>query len=233
MRRISCGPGDAEDCRRHPLDETAVVSPEYLLTSSEVEFVPQLMLRTEENRMRWELKSVLILTLVLSGLATVGCGGKQYPTAVVTGRVMCGDKPAHGGVVTFQPVDAADMTGRPKGNPGGVSRATVQEDGTFRLTYEARGANAARDGAVPGPHVVTFIPPITKTPGLTAADREMSEENQASQKKYLATLPIYPKLDCGIEITPSNVEVKPGSNEFAFTLGGAPTSAVSRVGSSD
>ena len=146
---------------------------------------------------------------------------------------MCGDKPAHGGVVTFQPQDAPDKTGRPAGNPGGVSRATVQEDGTFRLTYEARGANSARDGAVTGPHVVNFIPPMTETPGLTAEERTMAEEDQARQREYLASLPTYPKLDCGIEISPSNVEVKAGTNEFSFTLGGAPAPVINRVTGSD
>lgn len=155
-----------------------------------------------------------------------GCGADQYPKAVVTGKVMCGDKPAWGGVITFSPVDAPEQTGRPAGNPGGVSRATVQEDGSFRLEYEQRGASEPEDGAVIGPHRVTFILPMSETPKLTAEDLETSAEMQAQQRAYLESLPTYPKLACSSEITPSEVEVKEGDNAFDFSLEvGRPTSS--------
>ena len=162
------------------------------------------------------LAALLFLSLLVPVLG--GCGGDAYPKAVVTGRVMCGDKPAWGGVITFQPVDAPEKTGNPPGNPGGVSRATVEEDGTFRLTYEARGASPEDDGAVIGPHRVVFIPPVTEPPKWESRFNELPEEDQAQIKAELAKQKVYPKLECGIELTPNEVEVKPGENNFDFTL---------------
>ena len=104
--------------------------------------------------------SALALFVLLLGMIC-GCSD-AYPKAVVTGRVMCGDKPAFGGVVTFQPLDAPEKTGNPAGNPGGISRGKVEQDGTFRLTYESRGADREQVGAVIGPHRVSFILPMTE-----------------------------------------------------------------------
>jgi hypothetical protein len=142
----------------------------------------------------------------------------MYKKAVVTGKVMCGDKPAYGGVVTFQPVDDPDKTGRPSGNPGGVSRGLVDQDGTFRLTYEARGSDKEMDGAVIGPHRVTFILPMTEPQKWSSQDDWLPEEEKAKLKEELANKPVYPKLACGSEITPAEVEVQAGTNEFTFQL---------------
>jgi hypothetical protein len=151
-------------------------------------------------------------------VATIGGCSSAYPKAEVTGRVMCGDKPAWGGVVTFQPLDASERTGNPPGNPGGVSRGKVEEDGTFRLTYEARGGDAEEDGAVIGPHRVTFIMPMTEKRKWSNADNWIPEEDKVRLQEQMANEPVYPKLACGNEITPGEIEVKAGSNDFAFTL---------------
>lgn len=140
------------------------------------------------------------------------------PKRAVTGRVMCGDKPAAGGVITFQPIDAPEKTGRPKGNPGGVSRAIVAEDGTFRLTYEVCGVNDAEDGAVTGPHRVIFIPPITEPLKWNSPDDWLPEDEKAEFKEELAKQTISSKLPCVPEISPSDVEVQDGTNDFDFQL---------------
>ena len=160
--------------------------------------------------------SAMALFAALLGLMC-GCSD-AYPKAVVTGRVMCGDKPAFGGVVTFQPLDAPETTGNPAGNPGGVSRGKVEQDGTFRLTYESRGADREQDGAVIGPHRVSFILPMTEKRQFSKADEWIPEEDKVRMKEQMANEPIYPKLECGSEITPAEVEVKSGSNDFSFTL---------------
>lgn len=179
-------------------------------------------------------RSMALVFSAAGMLCAFGCGTDLYPKATVTGRVMCGDKPAWGGVVTFQPVDAPEKTGRPKGEPGGVSRGQVQEDGSFRLTYEARGMHAAEDGAVTGPHRVVFIPPQSTPWEWNPQDDWLPEEEKAKLKEELAKRPVYPKLDCGAELTPAAVEVKSGSNEFEFTLqAAAPQKAVKRVFGSD
>jgi hypothetical protein len=171
----------------------------------------------------------------LSACILSGCGGADsYEKAVVTGRVMCGDKPAWGGYITFEPIDAPDKTGRPEGNPGGRSVAQVDKDGNFRLTYEARGANSEEDGAVIGPHEVAWTPPQTEPRKWSAQDNWLPEEEKAKLKAEMAAEPVYPKLNCGLAITPSQVEVQPGENNFAFTLeetARAPRPAVEERGS--
>jgi len=173
--------------------------------------------QARKSLVRYFVQAGRVALFALFFAMVCGCSG-AYPKAVVTGRIMCGDKPAFGGVVTFQPKDEPEKTGNPAGNPGGVSRGKVQEDGTFRLTYEMRGDDREQDGAVIGPHRVTFILPMTEKRKWNSGDDWIPEEDKVRLKEQIANEPIYPKLQCGSEITPGEVEVKSGTNEFSFTL---------------
>jgi hypothetical protein len=66
---------------------------------------------------------------------------------------------------------------------------------------------------------VIFRPPPTKRPTLSADDRaSMSPEEIKQAEESNRKLPVYPPLPCGDRVTPGEVEVKPGMNEFEFTL---------------
>jgi hypothetical protein len=154
----------------------------------------------------------LCAVLIVSLLA--GCGSK-YQLAKVQGRITCGGKPATGGEVVFQPIDAPDQTGRPKGLPGTASRGTVGPDGTFTLTVDGQ----SEAGALVGPHRIHFRMPPTKRPTLPAEERAlMSPEELKAVEEDLRNRPVYPPLPCSANVSPGEVEVKPGSNEFEFTL---------------
>lgn len=145
-----------------------------------------------------------------------GCGSNPYQMAPVRGRVTCMGKPATGAVVIFQPLDAPGQTGRPAGHPGSASSGTVGEDGTFTLT-SMDGKSGS--GALLGPHQVILRLPPTKRPTLSADDRAtMSPEEIQKAEEINRNMPIYPPLPCSDKVTPGEVEVKPGSNEFEFTL---------------
>ncbi len=160
---------------------------------------------------------VAVAPALLAVLAS-GCGDDLYQMATVTGRVTCDGKPAWGGVVTLEPLDAPHKTGRPKGNPGRPSRGTVGEDGRFTVTYEPGGGRNAADGALIGPHRVVFILPQSTPWKWSSQDDWLPEEEKAKLKAELAQRPVYPELACSATIAPAEVEVKPGQNEFEFTL---------------
>jgi hypothetical protein len=143
-----------------------------------------------------------------------GCAGK-YDMAPVRGRVTtCQGKPAAGGVVVFQPLDAPDKTGRPAGHPGMASEGTVGADGTFTLT-----CLDGKSGAIVGPHRILFRMPLTRRPTLTAEERAtLSPEDIKAAEADLNSKPVYAPIPCGDKVTPNEVEVKPGQNEFDFTL---------------
>jgi hypothetical protein len=158
----------------------------------------------------------LALAAVLAGGLVSGCGSDPYQMASVRGRVTCDGKPATGAIVIFQPLDAPDKTGRPAGFSGTASNGTVEKDGTFTL-MAMDGKSGA--GALIGPHQVFFQPPPTRRPTLSADDRaSMSPEEIRAAEESNRRLPIYPPLPCSDQITPSEVEVKAGDNEFEFTL---------------
>src|SRR5205823_4721031 len=119
-----------------------------------------------------------------------GCGSSAYELATVHGRVLsCEGQPAAGGMVTFQPLDNADETGRKKGNAGRPARGTVGDDGTF--TLKTIGIEE-KPGAVTGRHSVKFKMPPTKKPALTAEDRAgMSPEEIKKWEAEFATRPAY------------------------------------------
>jgi hypothetical protein len=157
---------------------------------------------------------IAILVILLGG-----CGGDPYQTAEVTGHVLCNGKPAVGGVVTFEPLDAPDKTGRPQGAPGRMSSGTVGEDGSFSVRLLPGGGNPAVEGAMIGPHRVSFILPNTRPVEISPEDRALPPEHLAIVKEQMAEIGVYQPLDCGATITPSEVEVLPDGNEFEFTLG--------------
>ena len=148
-----------------------------------------------------------------------GCRENAYETVPVTGTVMCEGKPAWGGTIIFRPIDAADKTGRPSGNPGRAASGLIQEDGSFRLTVPAGAGKNDAVGTVVGPHRVSFVLPISTPPKLSADDRLLPPEEQEELKAALAKLPVYAELPCTTAISPAEVEVKPGENHFEFTLG--------------
>lgn len=160
-------------------------------------------------------RRIVCLCAAIVGSQLVGCGN-PYQTAAVRGRVTCQGKPVPGATVEFRPIDAPEETGRPKGNPGNPSTGTVGEDGWFTL---AAVAGKPGEGAVVGRHRVLFKMPPTQRHRLSGEDRAvMSPEEIKEWEEKLSRQPIYPQPPCGANITPGEVEVKRGSNEFEFTL---------------
>jgi hypothetical protein len=88
-----------------------------------------------------QILSVLIATVVLAG-----CGGGDFSTAKVTGRVVCEGQPVGKLLVLFEPIQSEEGRGAVVGKQGFGRTA---DDGTFEVsTY---GNN---DGAVVGRHRV-------------------------------------------------------------------------------
>jgi hypothetical protein len=169
------------------------------------------------------------------GLVLLGCGSSEYEFADVTGKVTCDGKPAWGGVVIFEPLDAPEKTGRPKGQPGRRSQGLVQKDGTFSLTYTPGGGGSEVDGAITGPHRVTFIQPQSTPWKWNPQDDWMEPAEKEKLKADLASRPVYPALSCGSTLAPGEVDVKAGDNTFEFTLNGEkpkPVRATNTGGSS-
>jgi hypothetical protein len=155
--------------------------------------------------------------LILYSTALCGCRGGAYEMAEVRGKVTtCEGKPAAGAEVIFYPVDAPAETGRAAGNPGREAHGTVAEDGTFTLT--TIGIKEL-PGAVTGPHRVEFRMPPTRRPTLTAEDRaNMTPDEAKKVEADFASRPLYPPIPCSDQIQPAEVTVKPGKNDFEFTL---------------
>jgi hypothetical protein len=91
-----------------------------------------------------------LLQVCLIGLVLVsGCQKGDFPTAPVSGRVICEGKPAPFAMVFFEPM----QTGK-SGLVGRQGLADADEQGNFTLsTY------GTRDGAVVGHHRVRVGPP--------------------------------------------------------------------------
>jgi hypothetical protein len=163
---------------------------------------------------------------VLMGVLLSGCGSDLYQTAIVVGTVTCNGQPALGGFVVFEPMDAPEKTGRPKGEPGSMSRGQVAQDGSFTLMTEVRGTDQPKRGALIGPHRVSFVLPKSTPWEMDPGDSWLPPESQAKLKAELASRPVFPKLPCGAEIMPTQVDVVDGENRFEFTLAGAPRRAL-------
>jgi hypothetical protein len=87
--------------------------------------------------------------LLLAGPVIGGCSQSDFPTAPVSGRVVCEGQPAPFVMVFFEPM----QTGK-SALVGAQARAFADDQGKFRLsTY------ATNDGAVVGHHRVRVGPP--------------------------------------------------------------------------
>lgn len=177
--------------------------------------------------MKFRTQTRLCVVLCVLCIVSAGCGRNPYRYAEkVTGTVTCNGKPAAGGIIYFQPVDDSAKTKRPRGEPGPSSVARIEADGTFTLIVPRVGSNRQRDGALIGPHQVTFqVPRTTNAPADPEVLRGLSPEEAEKEKERVENLPLAQALECGNGITPSSVEVKAGANKFDFTLQpGAPAS---------
>ncbi len=75
------------------------------------------------------------------------------------------------------------------------------------------------EGALIGPHRVLFKMPPTKRPVLTGEERlSMSPKEIQQVEEDFKRRPVYPPLPCSANLSPDKVDVKPGTNEFQFTL---------------
>lgn len=154
----------------------------------------------------------LWIAITCGGLA--GCAN-PYQIAPVRGRVTCQGKPAAGATIEFRPVDAPGETGRPQGNPGRPSMAVLGPDGTFALALVGGQPGL---GAVTGRHRVLFkLPPRTPRK-LSGDDRAVMSPAEIKEWEEKLAREVYPPLTCGANISPGEVTVKPGDNEFEFTL---------------
>jgi hypothetical protein len=84
---------------------------------------------------------------VLIGLGLAGCGGADFDTVPVSGKVTLDGDPVADIRVLFQP------TGTGQGDPGPGSRGVTRADGRFTLET----VDGSRRGAVPGTHRVTLV----------------------------------------------------------------------------
>ncbi|MCA9072207.1 MAG: hypothetical protein KDA84_24945 [Planctomycetaceae bacterium] len=91
---------------------------------------------------------ILLVTLVgLSCVAGCGDGLERFPTAKVSGRVVCKGEPVPYVRVIFEPIADGKSA-----NSGKAGRAEVQADGTFLLSTYGN-----EDGAVIGMHRVKVL----------------------------------------------------------------------------
>ncbi len=158
----------------------------------------------------------LLLGSLSMGLVCLGGCENKYGMAPVTGKVTCNGQPVVGGLITFQPIDAPEKTGRPAGQAGIASSATIGEDGTFTLASIDSKLGA---GAVIGPHQVIFLLPPTTRPQLKPDEREVLPPDEIKQiEADFAKQRVYPPCPCSAAIQPGEVEVKAGNNEFEFKL---------------
>lgn len=88
--------------------------------------------------------SIGVLTIFV---AFAGCGGNGFPTAQVTGRVVCEGKPVEGAMVYFEPIKGSGTNGL----AGKQGFSYTDAEGKYVIsTYEPGG----QDGAVIGKHRV-------------------------------------------------------------------------------
>lgn len=89
-----------------------------------------------------------VLWIVVLPILALGCGEEPpAPTVPVTGRVTFEGQPVAGASVDFVP-----------GGGRAPATAVADENGEFELSTFIRG-----DGAVPGTHTVTVLPPVNSS----------------------------------------------------------------------
>ena len=162
----------------------------------------------------------IALCLTALAITASGCGSDLYQTVAVRGTVVCDGKPAFGGVIRFRPVDAPEESGRPRGEPGRESFATVREDGTFTLMMDTAAKSTPGRGALIGRHDVIFELPRTEPVPIHPEDRARAtpEELKRLRVELDKKFPVGKPLACSANITPNQVEVVSGRNVFEFQL---------------
>jgi hypothetical protein len=136
------------------------------------------------------LVGILAITALL---ASSGCGGGEFKTAKVTGKVTVGGKPVTSGDVMFMPLGKNE-----EGRSGKAARAQIQQDGSYSMTtYDAF------DGAVIGKHQVTLF-----NPGVPVVDDPNADDDAPMQKSSLS-----PEELASLK-KPREVEVKAGDNQI-------------------
>jgi hypothetical protein len=134
------------------------------------------------------LSSVVLLSLL------AGCGGGEFSTASVTGKVVMNGQPVTEGVITFAPLGdgKSDEVGKP-------ASGDVGPDGTFTLsTYEDN------DGAVVGRHRVMYALPLTPPEAVPAGAHGGPVQQQSPY--------------AGAKVLTPEVEVKSGDNNFEIEI---------------
>ncbi len=93
------------------------------------------------------MKRMWSIALLTVCVAFAGCGGNGFPTAQVTGRVVCEGKPVAGAMVYFEPIKGSGTNGL----AGKQGFSYTDAEGKYVIsTYEPGG----QDGAVIGKHRV-------------------------------------------------------------------------------
>lgn len=94
------------------------------------------------------MRSFCLVICSILAIANLGCGGGAFPTAPVSGTVVCEGKPVASAAVYFEPIESATATGAIVGKQG---FAFTDSEGKFVIsTYTPNGG----DGAVVGKHRV-------------------------------------------------------------------------------
>lgn len=135
------------------------------------------------------LRTLLIVPVLCSTLAMVGCGSRgAFDTVPVHGTVTFEGKPVTEGTIDLVPVPGtgSEMAGKP-------GAASIQEDGTYQA-----GTYATTDGIVPGKKRVRFSAP------LPADTRDAAK--------------VPPSPYAGLQIEPSEINVQAGDNKIDFVL---------------
>ena len=91
------------------------------------------------------MRSVVVLAALLT---VVGCGSSEFPTAPVSGTVICEGQPVAGAAIYFEPIASPNADSALVGKQG---FAFSDSEGKFTIsTYTPNGG----DGAVAGKHRV-------------------------------------------------------------------------------
>jgi hypothetical protein len=148
-------------------------------------------------------RSVLVLSAITGTLlaALPGCGGGEFKTAPVTGKVTYQGQPVTAGSLTFAPVASGEkaLAGRP-------GTGAVKSDGTYTLSTHKEG-----DGAVVGPHRVSYSPPPAENKTIEV-DGSVQAVEPTEPQPYQGLAPKQPQVD-----------VAKGSNTIDIELIPSPT----------
>ena len=149
--------------------------------------------------MNASVKFLLLNTGLLMMLAAVGCGGKGFRSAPVSGVVTLNGKPLAEATVIFQPAGS--------GNPGPPSTATTDEEGRFTLLFSDQ-----KPGAVVGKHKV-----VVSTRQFHAQDENSDKEEEVVKEQVPDA---YRESPFEFEVPAS------GTNDAEINLMGPPPSNV-------